>query len=225
MIKVITTEDGSPSIYVEELDETYHSKKGAVTEAEHIYINAGLKHLIQNGITDINIFEMGFGTGLNTILTYKEWQKHPNLKINYTTIEKYPLAKQITDTLVYNGITTGNLATVFSKLHTTKWDTNIPLANGFTFYKAHADVHTYNIGTHKYNCVYYDAFAPTKQSDVWQYDVLSKICNAMQQGGVLVTYSASGQLKRNLKQLGFLVEILPGPPGKKQITRAFKTAD
>ena len=220
MLKIIKTEDGSSSVYHEELNETYHSTRGALAESQHIYINAGLKYLLENGEKHIRIFEMGFGTGLNAILTYKEWLKYPEVIINYTAIEKYPLDELTVSQLVFEGISDNReIYEAFTLMHGLDWGQVVKLAEGFTFLKSEADIHNYR-HMDTYNLVYYDAFAPSKQPDVWKFEVLEKLSAALKPGAVLVTYCAGGQFKRDLKQLDFDVQSLQGPAGKKEITRA-----
>lgn len=219
-IEVITTDDGSSSLYLPQMDETYHSTHGAMAESEHVYIKTGLKYLIERGEKEISLFELGFGTGLNTILTYLYWNNRSDIKINYTTIEKYPIDKDIVNQLNYNGITDNSeLKDVFLQLHNLEWSVQKEIGKGFTFAKYKSAIEEFET-TQKFNLIYYDAFAPSKQPEMWQLTVLEKIRDMMQPNGVLVTYCAQGQFKRNLKQLGFELDMQAGPKGKTQITRA-----
>jgi len=222
MLKIITTADGSASLYNTELDETYHSRRGAAAESEYVYIESGLKYLVNKGTGRLNIFEMGFGTGLNAVLTYREFARYNNLWINYTAIEKHPLSPELTGQLVFPGITDDVLlAPAFAQMHTGVWDEAIELHKGFYFTKVKGSMETFDV-EQPFNLVYYDAFAPSKQPEVWTAVIFKKIYNMMQQGGVLVTYCASGQFKRTLAQCGFIVETLKGPLGKREMVRALK---
>lgn len=219
-IEIISTGDGSSSLYNAALDETYHSTKGALTESQYVYIDKGVEYLKQKGSREFEILEIGFGTGLNAILTYMYKLQYPELEFNYTTIEKYPLTPETIQQLTYNGISDNeNIAEVYNAMHTCSWGNSYKLEEGFTFTKLQQDINTIN-NSAQYNLVYYDAFAPSKQPEMWTMEVLEKIKQSMQVGGVLVTYCAQGQFKRNLKALGFELDIIEGPMGKKEMTRA-----
>lgn len=222
MLEIITTADGSSSLYNPDLNETYHSRNGAIAESMHVYIDAGLAYLLQQGEKRVNVFEMGFGSGLNAALTFKQWMLKDGVVVNYTAIEKYPVPIEIALRLQYNGITdVKKIVDTYIAMHQAQWGNWVDLATGFNLKKIEADISTYeHIG--RYNLVYYDAFAPSKQAEVWQPAILEKLVAAMDRGGVLVTYCAKGEFKRTLKALGLQVEILPGPAGKKEITRAYK---
>lgn len=222
MLEIITTTDGSSSLYNSYFDETYHSRNGALAESMHVYIDAGYNYLRQRGDAEINIFEMGLGTGLNAILTFKQWKQLGKSTVNYKAIEKYPVPVEVASKLHYNGITdVPETADAYLAVHTCPWDSMCSLAAGFSLMKIEADIMTYE-HTSSYNLVYYDAFAPSKQAEVWQYEILERLVDAMDSGGVLVTYCAKGAFKRMLKTFGLHIEVLPGPLGKKQITRAHK---
>ncbi len=219
-IEIITTHDGSSSIYLPQMDETYHSTHGAMAESQHVYINTGLKYLIDRGEGVVNIFEFGFGTGLNAILTYLYWNKQSNIKINYTTIEKYPLDVATINQLNYDGITNNvEIANVFQQLHNLEWSVRKEISEGFIFTKHKQDIIQFETNK-KFNLIYYDAFAPSKQPEMWTLPILEQIKNLMEVNGVLVTYCAQGKFKRNLKELGFELDIQKGAKGKAQITRA-----
>lgn len=219
-IEVITTDDGSSSLYLPQMDETYHSTHGAMAESEHIYINTGLKYLIEKGEKEINLFELGFGTGLNAILTYLYGNNHSDIAINYATIEKYPIDKGIVKQLNYKGITDSEeIISVFQQIHNMEWATQKEISKGFTFTKHKMGIVEFET-SQKFNLIYYDAFAPSKQPEMWELPILEKVINLLAPNGVLVTYCAQGQFKRNLKSLGFDLDMLQGPKGKAQITRA-----
>lgn len=211
------TKDGSYTLYVPEMDEHYHSTNGAVQESKHVYINAGLKFL---NLSDVNIFEMGFGTGLNAILTLKV-AVELGIKINYTAIEKYPLNSKIVNSLMLNSIPEPDIYQYFSTIHECGWGQLNSINDNFLLTKLQVDLNNF-IPENKFNLVYFDAFAPDKQPDLWTYDIFKKIYNSMEIGGVFVTYSAKGIVRRTLESVGFSVERIPGPPGKRQIIRAIK---
>ncbi len=219
-IEVITTKDGSSSLYLPQINETYHSTHGALTESQYVYIDKGVNYLVEKGQTTLNIFEMGFGTGLNAILTYIYWNKHSNIKVNYTTIEKFPLSGDIVNQLSFEGITDNNeVSEIFRQLHNLEWSVRKEISKGFTFIKYQQNIEAFN-SAKQYNIIYYDAFAPSRQPEMWELPILEKVKSLLLPGGILVTYCAQGQFKRNLKQLGFELDSLRGPQGKAEITRA-----
>lgn len=219
-VEIITTKDGSSSLFVPNLNETYHSTHGALQESQYVYIDKGLDYLVERGIKSIDIFELGFGTGLNAILTYLYWNNHSDININYTTIEKYPLEAEIINKLTYNGITNNKeVDEVFKNLHNLEWSVQKEIAKGFSFTKLHQDINAFT-SKEKYNIIYYDAFAPSRQSEMWELQLLQKMKNMLAVGGILITYCAQGEFKRNLKKLGFKLDSLQGPKGKAEITRA-----
>lgn len=215
----VITEDGSHTIYLPEIDEHYHSTHGAVQESLHIYINEGLLQFVNK---QISVLEIGFGTGLNAFLSYIYAQKH-NISVKYWSIEKYPLAETEYKTLNY---TTGEFAeftSVFEKMHLAPWDTDVVISPDFTLHKIQADLttHSFNFSS-PVDLLYYDAFAPNKQPDLWTDDVIKKVCDHVGEGGVVVTYCAKGTVRRAFAAAGFQMERLPGPPGKKEIIRGKK---
>ncbi len=219
-IRQVTTEDGSSSCYVPDMDEYYHSSHGAVTESLHIFIRAGLKQVEKD---HVNIFEIGFGTGLNALLSY-QYALDNKIRVEYRGIEKYPLPQKITDSLNYAEILDFPLSgEIFKKLHRSAWDQSNSLHPLFQFTKIHADATVHHYPEGWADVIYFDAFAPDKQSEMWTKDVFRKMFLLCRQGGCLLTYSARGQLKRDLRDCGFMVESLAGPPGKREITRATKT--
>jgi tRNA U34 5-methylaminomethyl-2-thiouridine-forming methyltransferase MnmC len=220
-LKIITTEDGSSSIYIPELNETYHSVHGAITESKHVFIKNGLRYLIgQKNPAAINILEIGMGTGLNVLLTVLE-NRIFNLKISYTAIEAYPLPEELISQLNYvREIGSAGTEDIFSNIHTCDWNVDFNLSDKFIFRKVRGLIQDFNPGSEKFDLIYYDAFAPGKQPEIWDLPVLQKIVSSMNSSGIMVTYTAKGQLKRDLKSLGLKVETVQGPPGKKEMTRA-----
>jgi len=213
--KVIFTADGSQTILDTNRNTTYHSTNGAVTESKQVFIEAGLKYLVEKGVSDIRILELGFGTGLNAFLSFLTSRDH-DMSFSYVGIEAYPLPTSITEKLAYPiFLDARDEQNVFRQMHT-----DMEMSNGnFAFKVLHGKVEKIPIPLNN-TLVYYDAFGPGDQNEMWQPEVLAKVVNSLTQGGVLVTYCAQGQFKRNLKQLGCKVESLPGPPGKREMVRA-----
>ena len=218
-IKIITTEDGSHSLLLEELDETYHSIHGAIQESNHVFIEAGLNYWLDKNpaSTSLRILEFGFGTGLNALLTSLRIKS--KIKVAYDSLEKYPLTKEISNSLNY-GVVLNN-SELFNTIHSVNWSTAQTITPNFSLNKIEVDFREY-ANTNQYDIIYFDAFSPSKQPELWTKEIFHKCYQLLNQGGLLVTYSAKGQLKRDLKSLGFMVESLPGPPGKFEITRAIK---
>ncbi len=218
--RVVMTEDGSTSLFVASLDEQYHSIHGAIQESMHVFIRAGLQEKLQQQ-ADISILEMGFGTGLNTLLTLVEAGKFP-YKINYTAIEKYPLPEAIYTQLNYGTlIQVPDANGLFMQLHKAEWNNEIRIQQDFYLKKIDKDLADC-IFDEKFDLIYYDAFAPSVQPELWTKDIFDKLYNALHKNGILVTYCAKGSVKRTLKEAGFTIEPLPGPIGKREMTRARK---
>ena len=216
--QLIQTSDHSHTIYLPEMDETYHSQNGAMAESLHVYIEAGLNYVAKTKEI-IKIFEFGFGTGLNALLSWIEANKNQKQLI-YDTVEKYPLPAEIYTQLNYDEQANGNGK--LAKLHNANWSEQIKFDSNFIFQKTASDILDYPFPTNYYDVVYYDAFGPSKQAEVWEMAVVEKVCQSIAQDGVLVTYCSQGQFRRNLKSLGFEIEKLAGPAGKREITRATK---
>lgn len=216
--KVINTDDGSTTIYLPEMDEHYHSTHGAIQEARHVFIESGLNVIDKK---DIHVFEMGFGTGLNAILSYEFAQKL-NKKIIFHGIEAYPVEHELVQSLNYKDLLESNLHEVFDKMHSIEWNRDERITDSFTLMKIHSKIEDYDLLAEKYDIIFFDAFGPRAQKAMWTNEILSKMEAGLQKGGILVTYCAQGQFKRNLKELGFRTERLPGPPGKREMTRAWK---
>ncbi len=219
-IELITTADGSNSLFNTELNETYHSVHGAIQESMHVFIGAGLNFKIEQSSTaTLQLLEVGFGTGLNTLLALKRAQE-TNTKIFYTTLETFPLAEATWSKLNYTDVL--GLAERFNSIHTSPWENVASVCAGFDLLKLKSSLQAINFTPDTYDVVFFDAFAPSKQPEMWQLPVLEKIVKGMKRGGVFVTYCAKGQLKRDLKSLGLRVESLPGPPGKMEMVRAIR---
>ena len=218
-LKVITTLDGSKSLQITNWKEQYHSIHGAISEAQHVYINNGLNFLHK---TSISIFEMGFGTGLNTFMTFLNSRKD-NRQISYYTIDKEPLPTNLVMKLDYvSQLNAQDWNSIFLKIHECKWNTMQTISNDFKLLKIHDTIENH-VFTTTFDIVYYDAFGPRVQAELWNKDILHKLVDSISIGGILVTYCAKGEVKRILKSLGMSVESLAGPPGKREMIRAVKT--
>ncbi len=216
----IITEDGSHTIYLPEIDEHYHSVHGAIQESMHIYIGEGL---FQTTKKTINILEIGFGTGLNAYLTCC-YAIQKDLNINYFSIEKYPLTEAEYSKLNYSKNIFPEFSNIFEQMHQADWDTEIKISPKFTLHKIHADLLTFPFKLiPQYDLVYYDAFAPGKQPEMWSDEILQKIAATVKKDGIFVTYCAKGTVRRALTSSGFLMNRIPGPIGKKEILRGKKS--
>lgn len=222
-IRIITTSDGSHSLYNEELRETYHPTHGALTESLHVFIKEGINYLRGHGVSDFSILEVGFGTGLNALLVWDYCRKNPEITIHFETLEPFPLTSDLFEQLNYvEAFETSISHDEFLKMHQSAWGENLVLESNFSFVKHKTPLLEFK-SDQLFNLVFYDAFAPSKQSEMWDIDSLGCINNVMDSSSTLVTYCAQGQFKRNLAQLGLSVETLDGPPGKKEMVRANKT--
>lgn len=209
------------TIAVPELNVTYHSKHGAIQESMHVFIEAGLRQLLHRQET-ITIFEMGFGTGLNALLTLIEAINHQQ-KIYYQAVEAFPLEKEIFAQLNYCGqLQHPECTTFLDTLHMAPWNEPIQLNPWFTLQKDHITLFNCS-AAQPVNLIYYDAFAPNAQPELWTVDAFSRLYNMLTAGGILVTYCSKGDVRRAMQAAGFIVEKIPGPPGKREMVRATKT--
>ncbi len=225
--ELIITADGSHSLYVQDLDEHYHSIHGAIQESKHVFIETGLKHIVSKGIQEINILEIGFGTGLNALLTLMEAEKL-NIKVNYTSLEAYPLDIELVNELNYVELLSKSensdekiLKTVFDKLHSSDWQKEIEFSKNFTLNKLQNTLQEIKFNK-TFDLIYFDAFGPRVQAEMWTEYLFSKIFEAANSNSCLVTYCAKGEVKRTLKKVGYIVETLPGPPRKREMVRGSK---
>lgn len=221
-MKLITTSDGSHSVFSEKFNADYHSKHGAIQESQHVFIKSGLQYYLQNNQpTTLNIFEMGFGTGLNAFLAFLEMQDS-NVNIEYTAVEQFPLEVEVYTALNYAELLgVENRKNDFLKMHQCEWNAFCTISQKFTLRKMNAQLQTLN-HDQKYHIVFYDAFAHSSQPELWETEIFTQLFNTMEQSGVLITYSAKGQVRRNLQAAGFQVERIQGPPGKREMLRAIK---
>ncbi|MCJ7448841.1 MAG: tRNA (5-methylaminomethyl-2-thiouridine)(34)-methyltransferase MnmD [Bacteroidales bacterium] len=217
MNQLVTTSDGSHTIFVPEINEHYHSIHGAVQESEYIFLKNGFNFCKAD---PINIFEAGFGTGLNALLTAVRCIKEKR-EVFYTSIEKYPLADDIIRVLNYHLFAGKEGQYIFDRIHESEWNGMQNICGNFNLRKIKGDLTSDHL-TGCYDLIYFDAFGPDKQPEMWSRNVFTKISGITAKNGILITYSVKGDVKRNLKSCGFDVHILPGPPGKRQILRAIK---
>lgn len=213
-LEVITTEDGSHTLKNKHLNETYHSVHGAVQESMHVFVTNGLDFFrTTNKPAEIAILEIGFGTGLNALLTLQYARSNKTI-IDYTTIEPFPLTDGVWERLNHGE---GDRES-FEALHRASWDASTAMTPEFTLRKVKKTLQEASFSS-GFDVIYFDAFAPSVQPELWNLEMLQKVTATLRVGGIFVTYSARGQLKRDLKQLGLRVDTLAGPPGKNEMVR------
>ena len=219
--KIIITGDGSPSFYISELNETYHSKHGAVTESDYVYIKRGLVHwLDQNNQKKLKVFEMGMGTGLNVYLSYVFSINH-KISCEYFSIEKYPLQlKEIQSLNMKASLPAGEHHHFFDQLHQLEWNQMLSQSD-FSFTKIKEDFLNMAL-VQSFDVLFYDAFGYNAQSEMWQEKALQKCYDLLNPGGIWVSYCAKGAVRRSLEKIGFVLGRLEGPPGKREMLRAVK---
>lgn len=220
-LEIIITQDGSHSLIAHQFGVSYHSRYGAIQESRHVFLDAGLMGFLPRQ-QEIRILEIGLGTGLNALLTYLLAQKY-NTTVYYEAIEAHPLPLDQAHQLNYPGQLETDPA-LFMQIHELPWNSWQELAPAFHLLKRHENLLQAAFPSNHFQVIYFDAFAPTAQPELWEFPILEKLFASLVPGGVLVTYCAKGGFKRDLKRSGFLVEALPGPPGKREMTRATKPA-
>ncbi len=214
--QAIITSDGSPTLYVPELNEHYHSTRGAITESNHVFIENGLQFILrQPHQQPLQILEIGFGTGLNALLTWQACEAQ-DVKCRYATLEKYPLRTEEVLALNYPS------PEQMKQLHSCAWNCDIPLSTDFTVCKITDDLLEYQ-PQQTFDLIFFDAFAPTVQPDLWSDGVFRKLYEHQSEDGVLVTYSSKGSVKQALRNAGYHVQRLPGAAGKRHMVRACKS--
>lgn len=215
------TRDGSPTLYLPELDEHYHSMHGAVQEAKHVFIENGL--LTRNEKAELKILEVGFGSGLNALLTCIKGQENPSRSISYIGIESNPLNHEEQKMMDFSEqIKHPNLQEFVEKIHTAEWNVLTNITSNFSLLKIEAEIQKFTTEPNAFDIIYYDAFGPRAQGEMWDKPIFEPLYRLLNDNGILVTYCAQGQFKRNLKEIGFIVESRPGPPGKREMTVAKK---
>lgn len=222
--KIITTADGSKTIQILDLDEQYHSIHGALQETQHVFIKQGLLPIFESRLNknqSISILEMGFGTGLNALTTLIEAEKH-QVPIQYVGVEAYPISDKEVLQLDYDNLfqefSSNNL---YKTIHRCSWENLHDITSFFTLKKQQKFFHEI-VDKNAYNLIYFDAFGPRVQPDLWTESMFEIMFNALRNNGVLVTYSAKGSVRRAMQAVGFVVERLSGPPGKREMLRATK---
>lgn len=216
--EIIYTTDGSTTIHIKDWDECYHSKHGAIQEAKHVFIKNGLA-LFPN--QKISILEIGFGTGLNAFITYLE-AKELGQHIDYVGVEAYPISKQELQSMNYpNELNAMESKAIFDEMHTSNWETINNLSENFSLTKRKQFFEEID-DIEKFDLIYFDAFGYRVQPELWSISVFERMYKALKNNSVLVTYAARGIIKRNMIEVGFTVEKLAGPPGKREMFRARK---
>lgn len=223
-LKIITTEDGSHSLLREDLNETYHSFHGARGESLHVFIQHGVRYVLENfpEKRNIRVFEVGFGTGLNAFLVARLAQES-NILIDFHTVEPIPVPEDIF--MKFNFGATDEEKHMLQQIHRAEWEQPIQLNKNFQITKYKATLEGFNIEKKPadgFDVVFFDAFAPSKQAEIWSLENLKKCCDLLRGGGILTTYCAQGQFKRNLATVGFEVQTLKGALGKKEMVRGVK---
>lgn len=217
--EIVETGDGSKTIRIVDLDENYHSSHGALQEALHVFIKNGLLEFKEK--SQISIFEMGFGTGLNTFLSAIK-SSDLKLKIEYSGVEAFPVSEDEIIALEYAQLVGGENVELYKKIHSSSWEEMNEISAFFTLKKIKNQLQNLELEKESFDIIYYDAFGPRAQDEMWSVELFKKMYDSLKVGGFLVTYCAKGQVKRNMKEVGFTVEPLPGPPGKREMTRAWK---
>ena len=215
--ELLITEDGSNTLYVPEIDECYHSSHGAIQESRHIFIEAGLKQCRKS---EINVLEVGFGTGLNAFLTMIEAERSGK-QIQYVSLEKYPVETEKALRLNYPEELSPEKRSFFELMHISAWNEKIQITPFFSLEKIKTDFTQYT-PEHKFDVIFFDAFSPEKQPEMWtqeRFELIYKHCN---HGAILTTYCAKGVVRRSMQVAGFIVERLAGPPGKREILRGVR---
>ena len=219
---ISTTQDGSKTLYIKDLNENYHSHHGALQEANHVFIKNGLNLV---NYYEINILELGFGTGLNALVTINDFLKNDkNHVINYFTVEKYPVNIEEVSELDYgSSFEHPEIKDFYEKLHQCPWNEKTEILSGFFFTKFQCDFFDIeNLTLPKINLVYYDCFGARVQPDLWEEKIFKIVSNTMENEGLITTYSSKGSVRRILKDLNFEVEKKAGPPGKREMMIATK---
>jgi tRNA U34 5-methylaminomethyl-2-thiouridine-forming methyltransferase MnmC len=218
---LFVTKDGSHTISIPEMKVMYHSLHGAIQESMHVFIDASSEAIRPRSSGQTTIFEMGFGTGLNALLTLIEADKNQQ-SIYYYTVELYPLNKDEVQQLNYcNELQRPDLQETFEQLHTCEWEKDIAITDHFTIHKTNTDI--FNLSTaQQFSVIYYDAFAPSAQPELWTQPIFEKLFPLLLPGGILLTYCSKSVVQRAMRAAGFTIEKIPGPWGKREMVRARK---
>jgi len=213
------TTDGSFTLYSDEMQESYHSVNGAVQESNFIFIDRALANISNQ---KISVFEVGFGTGLNALLTYN-FAVEKNKDVIYNSIEAYPVKPELYKNLEYCNYCNNLNNNDFLLLHTCQWNKPVTIKKGiFILNKINLDITSFVFPQEQFDIIYFDAFSPDKQPEMWTEHIFQNIFKSLKNGGILITYCAKGEVRRRMQRSGFTVERIPGPPGKREILRATK---
>ena len=215
--ELVITEDGSATLRHNQTGECYHSTFGAYSESMHIFINHGLHSILCTKAEKINIFEVGLGTGLNCLLSAVTADSFPSKQFEYIAVEKYPLTGSEYKKLNYNLLVNDEYHSVWDKIHLCEWHFNTELLPNFTLHKIHGDIRDVAIERSDINLVYYDAFSPGNQPELWSKDIFKSVRSLMSSNSLLVTYSSKGDVKEALRFAGFRIQRVPGPSGKRHM--------
>lgn len=215
--QLILCEDGSHTIFLPALNETYHSTRGAIPESVHVYLNHGFIPMLKPGL--LKILEIGYGTGLNALLTAIE-AENQGQETEYHSLEPFPLPVSIWSALNYGQLLSRQV--LWNQLNEAAWNERQSITAQFLLFKDKIKLEDVELKQGYYDLVYFDGFAPRKQAEIWHTDNLRKLYQAMKPGARLVTYTAQGQLRRDLKAVGFETSLEKGPPGKKEMIQAIK---
>jgi tRNA U34 5-methylaminomethyl-2-thiouridine-forming methyltransferase MnmC len=217
--EIVVTADGSKTIRLVDLDENYHSSHGALQEAKHVFIKHGLSATVST--QPVRILEIGFGTGLNTYLS-AEYSHTENIHVEYHGLEAFPVSSEEIELLEYEKLLEKSSVPWLTQIHALKWEVLGEVHERFSLKKINQKIEEVVFEAEFFEVIYYDAFGPRVQGEMWSPSIFQKMFDCLKVGGFLVTYCAKGQVKRDLKSIGFEVEALPGPPGKREMTRAWK---
>ena len=211
------TADGSHTLFLPEMDEHYHSVNGAVQESRHVFIEAGLHRQEKK---DITVFEVGFGTGLNAYLTLLD-AENEDRSVDYFSVELYPLDPALVRALNYGDMICPEKKMLFTALHSAAWNEPVKITDHFTLHKIQGDNNSCTL-PEDMDLIYFDAFAPDKQPEMWSQEIFDRLYAHTSEGGILTTYCAKGVVRRMMQKAGYSVERIPGPPGKREMLRAIK---
>jgi tRNA U34 5-methylaminomethyl-2-thiouridine-forming methyltransferase MnmC len=213
--EILVTSDGSTTIHLPDLDEQYHSKNGSINETYHVFINSGLKMVTSE---KVSVLEIGFGTGLNCFITYLEGEK----AIDYVGVEAYPVTAEEVEKMNFISVLKAEKErAIFDKMHTVSWEEKHQITDGFSLLKR-KQLFENIVDEDAFDLIYFDAFGARVQPELWSEEIFRKMFTALKENGILVTYSAKGSVRRAMLAVGFTVERLPGPPGKREMLRAIK---
>jgi tRNA U34 5-methylaminomethyl-2-thiouridine-forming methyltransferase MnmC len=218
--EIVTTADGSESVYVPALDENYHSHHGAIREAMHVFIDAGLNYVAAGSPNGIQVLEVGFGTGLNAFLTLM-YAREREILVEYTGLEKYPLPPEFCEKLNYS-MQISDSERWYHAIQFAPWQKMVEIDTRFQLLKLEQDLLTWKGLESTYHLIYFDAFGFRAQEELWQPEIFVQMFHVLRSGGILTTYASKGVVRRAMTAAGFIVTKLPGPPGKREMVRAQK---